>query len=86
MAESFGQSRYENAMNTAATNATITAMGQKILDKFSESENKALQNRVNQLELDRALCGVLRYQPNLSYGAVPSPLNGGGFNGYPLYN
>lgn len=84
MAESFGQSRYENAMNTAATNATVTAIGQKILDKFCEAENKALQSRVNQLELDRALCGVVKYQPNLNYGSVPSPL-GAGYSPYPFF-
>ncbi|MBO6131092.1 MAG: hypothetical protein J6P28_03890 [Treponema sp.] len=84
MAESFGQSRYENAMNTAATNATVTAIGQKILDKFCEAENKALQSRVNQLELDRALCGVVKYQPNLNYGSVPSPL-GAGYGPYPFF-
>lgn len=84
MAESFGQSRYENAMNTAATNATITAVGQKILDKFSEAKTEALQSRVNQLELDRALCGVVKYQPNLNYGSVPSPL-GAGYGPYPYF-
>lgn len=84
MAESFGQSRYENAMNTAATNATVTAIGQKILDKFCEAENKALQSRVNQLELDRALCGVVKYQPNLNYGSVPSPLCAG-YGPYPFF-
>lgn len=84
MAESFGQSRYENAMNTAATNATVTAIGQKILDKFCEAENKALQSRVNQLELDRALCGVVKYQPNLNYGSVPSPF-GAGYSPYPFF-
>ena len=79
------QNRYDAALNTAAINANATAIGQKILDKLSEGENRALQNRVNQLELKDALSGVVRYQPNFTYGAVPSPLcNCGG--GYPLYN
>ena len=71
------QNRYEAAMNTAAINANTTAQTQRILDKLSENENRALQNQVNRLELDRALTGVLRYQPNFTFGATPSPLNGG---------
>ena len=79
------QNRFDAALNTAAINATTTAIGQKILDKMSDGENRALQNRVNQLELDRALCGVIRYQPNLNFGAVQSPFGGIGYNGYPVY-
>lgn len=71
------QARYEAAMNMAASNANNTALSQKILDKLSESENKALQNRVNQLELAQALCGVPRYQPNYTYGMVQTPFVGG---------
>ena len=78
------QSRFDSAMNTAAVNATTTAIGQKILDKLNESENRALQNRVNQLELNNALAGVVRYQPNMTFGSMPSPFFGGN-GGYPVY-
>lgn len=75
---------YNGALNTAAIKENATAIGQKILDKLNENENKALQNRVNQLELAQALVGVPRYQPGITYGAVPSPLGNPGF-GYPYY-
>lgn len=54
------QNRYEAAMNTASINANTTAQTQKILDKLCESETRALQNRVNQLELQVATSGMFR--------------------------
>lgn len=47
-------------MNTAAINANTTAQTQKILDAIQQNKVEALQGRVNQLELDRAMCGVVR--------------------------
>lgn len=85
IAEGFGQNRFDGAMNTASVNANVTAQTQKILDAISQNKIETLQGKVNQLELDRAMCGVLRYQPNLTYGSVPTPFFNGG-SGYPLYN
>lgn len=67
------QNRYDAAMNTAAINANTTAIGQKILDKMNENETKAMQNRINQLELNQALNGVVRYPSGMTYNAGPSP-------------
>ena len=81
------QSRYDAAMNTAAINATTTAQTQKILDAMAQNKIETLQGRVNQLELQNSLAGVVRYPQSMTYGAGPSPFcNGGAYNGYPLYS
>lgn len=63
---------YNGAMNTAAINANTTAGIQKILDKMCDNEKAQLQSRVNQLELQAALCGVIRYPTTTSF-ATPNP-------------
>ena len=87
LSESFGQARYDNAMNTASINATTTAQTQKILDVLAQNKIEALQGRVNQLELQQATCGMVRYPMSTTYSAGGSPFcNNCGCNGYPLYN
>ena len=61
--------RYENAINTAAINANTTAGIQKILDKLCEDRAAAQTARINQLELQQALCGVVRYPLSTTYNA-----------------
>ena len=61
ISEGFGQSRFDNAMNTAAINATTTAQTQKILDAISQNKIEALQGRINQLELQNAMANVVKY-------------------------
>lgn len=61
--------RYENAINTASINANTTAGIQKVLDKLCENETQALRSRVSQLELERAMCGVVRYPNSVTYSA-----------------
>lgn len=73
---------YANAQNTAAINANTTAAVQKVLDAISTNKIEALQGRINQLELNNAVAGVVRYPTNFSYNAGPSPFCGGcGCNG-----
>ena len=67
------QNRYEAAMNTAAINANMTAQTQKILDVISQNTIEALQNRVNQLELQNATANVLRYPTTWAYNAGTNP-------------
>lgn len=74
------QNRYEAAMNTAAINANTTAQTQKILDAISQNRIDALQNRVNQLELQNATSNVLRYPTSWTYNAGMSPFCGCGCN------
>ena len=69
---------YANAQNTAAINANTTAQVQKVLDAMSENKIDALRGRINQLELDRAVSGVVRYPTTFSYNAGQSPFCGGG--------
>ena len=73
---------FNGAQNTAAINANTTAAVQKVLDAISTNKMEALQGRINQLELNNAVAGVVRYPTNFSYNAGPSPFCGGcGCNG-----
>ena len=56
---------YNGAINTAAINANTTAQTQKILDAMAQNKIDSLQAQVNQLQLQSAMCGVIRY-PNAS--------------------
>ena len=71
------QANYEAAMRDAATNANIVAQNQKVLDAIMANKMEALQNRVNQLELQNQLQGVVRYPNGWTYNAGTSPFCGG---------
>lgn len=64
---------YANAQNTAAINANTTAAVQKVLDAISENKIEALQGRINQLELNNAVAGVVRYPTATTYTSGVSP-------------
>ena len=64
---------YNMAMNTAAINANTTEQTQKILDAFTGSRMEDMQNRINQLELNNALQGVVRYPNGFTYTAGSNP-------------
>ena len=68
---------YNAAMNTASINANTTAVGQKILDAIAYNKMESMQNRINQLELQNALNGVVRYPQGWTYNAGNSPFCGG---------
>ena len=73
---------YNAAMNTAAINANTTAGIQKVLDKLCENETNALRARVQQLELQSAMCGVIRYPTMTTYATNCNPFfSGCGCNG-----
>lgn len=85
IAEGFGQNRFDGAMNTASINAVTTMQTQKILDALAQNKIEALQGKVNQLEMQNLMCGVVKYPLASTYNAGGSPFcNCGG--GYPLYN
>ena len=71
---------YNAAMNTSAINANTTAVGQKILDAIMGNKMEDMQNRINQLELQNALAGVVRYPNGYVYSAGNSPFCGCGCN------
>ena len=69
---------YNAAMNTASINANTTAQTQKILDALAQNKIDTLQNKVNQLELQNALNGVVRYPNSFAYNAGANPFCGCG--------
>ena len=64
---------YNSAINTAAINATTTAQTQKILDAICTNRMNDMQNQINQLQLQSAMCGVVRYPNAITYNAGFSP-------------
>lgn len=78
------QNRYDAALNTAAINATTTAQTQKILDAISQNKIEALQSKVNQLELQNVMAGVVKFPNAYTYNAGSGPFCNCGY-GYPVY-
>lgn len=70
--------RYENAKNTCDIMQNSNAGVQKILDAITGNRMADMQNQINQLQLNAALCGVVRYPNQTTYTAGYSPC----FNGY----
>lgn len=68
---------YEAAMRDSATNANIVAQNQRVLDAIAENKIEAMQNRINQLELQNQLQNVVRYPSGYTYNAGQSPFCGG---------
>lgn len=68
---------YNGALNTASINANTTAQTQKILDALSTNRMADMQNQINQLQLQNALCGVVRYPNAMAYNAGSSPFCAG---------
>ena len=71
------ENRYLAAQNTSAINATTVAENQKVMDaicglrmEMKDDRNAQLLQRINQLELQQALCGIPRTTP-YGYGLVP---------------
>ena len=68
---------YNNALNTASINANTTEQTQKILDAIAGNRMADMQNQINQLQLQNALAGVVRYPNSWTYNAGTSPFCGG---------
>lgn len=69
--------RYDAAMNTKELLASNCAQTQKILDVLAGNRMADMQNQINQLQLQAALCGVMRYPQATTYTAGPAPYFGG---------
>lgn len=61
---------YNGAINTASINANTTTQVQKILDALAGNRMADMQDQINRLNLERALCGIPRTSP-YGYGLVP---------------
>ena len=64
---------YNQAMNTAAIKEAIMLDGQKTRELITENKIETLQNRINQLELQQAVSGVVRYPTSSAYNAGSNP-------------
>lgn len=61
--------RFDIANYSSAINANTTAQVQKVLDKLSADQAAAQAARIQQLELQNALCGVVRFPTQATYAA-----------------
>jgi len=71
--------RYESALNTSSINSNTTAGIQKILDAISTNRIADMQNQINQLQLQNAMSGVVRYPNAWAYNAGVSPFCAGNY-------
>lgn len=67
---------YNQAMNTAAIKEAILLDGQKTRDLITENKMEAMQARINQLELNQAVAGVVRYPSATTYTSGANPFCG----------
>ena len=61
-------------------NEILTRIGdaeRRISSQITENKMEAMQQRINQLELNAALCGVVRYPTSATYDAGAWPFGGG---------
>ena len=65
--------RLQMANDTASINATTVAQTQKILDALCQNKIESLQNQVNNLTLQNALSGVVKYPATTAF-SVPSTI------------
>lgn len=68
---------YNVAQQAAAINANTTAQTQKILDAIAGNRMADMQNQINNLQLQSALCGVVRYPTATTYATNCNPFFGG---------
>ena len=64
---------YTNALNTASINENTTAQIQKVLDAITGNRMADMQNQINQLQLQQAVAGVIRYPSASTYYAGTNP-------------
>lgn len=67
---------YNTAMQTAQINANTTAQVQKLADLITGNRMDDMQNRINHLELQNQLAGVIRYPNGFTYNAGNNPFCG----------
>ena len=69
---------YNGAMNTAAIKEAILLDGQKTRELITGNKIEAMQARINQLELNQAVAGVVRYPTATTYTSGANPFCGCG--------
>lgn len=68
-----GWSRTKQAMELNLSVSNTTAQTQKILDALSQNKIEALQAQVTQLQMQNAMCGVVRYPNATTYCSGSNP-------------
>ena len=76
LAQNIDSVKYDNAINTRELLASNNEQTQKILDANSTNRIADMQNQINQLQLQSALCGVMRYPQAVTYSAGFAPFYG----------
>lgn len=79
--QNIDSTRFDMANYSAATNASISAGIQKVLDKMNADREAAMAARIQQLELAQAMSGVVRYPMATTYATGCNPFFGGCGNG-----
>lgn len=69
---------YNVSQQAASINANTTAGIQKILDRMCEDKQQSMAARIQQLELQQAMCGVIRYPTQTTYATDCNPFFFGG--------
>ena len=67
------QTDYNGAIRDAATNANFTAQIQSVKDMIAQDKIEALQAQVSNLQLQQAMCGVMKYPTTWAYNAGVFP-------------
>lgn len=65
--------RFDMSNYASAIQANDTANTQKILDAICQNKIETMQNQINQLQLQNAVAGVVRYPNQMAYNAGTSP-------------
>jgi hypothetical protein len=71
------QSRFNSAQETCDIIQSQNNNTQKILDAITTNRMADMQNQINQLQLQSAMCGVIRYPSATTYSAGYNPYFGG---------
>lgn len=76
-----GQNRFDMANYNAGILAAIHEDGEKTRNMIQQNKIETLQGRINQLELQSAMCGVVRYPLATTYNSGTNPFCGCNNNG-----
>ena len=68
----------QNDRSTCAVTTAIHEEGEQTRALIRENEIKNLRDKVQQLEMDRAMCGVVRYPNQMAYTTNCNPFGGNG--------
>ncbi len=69
--------KFDMANYAAGTNAAIAEQTQKVLDAITGNRMADMQAQINQLQLQSAMCGVVRYPTATTYATTCNPFFGG---------